>query len=179
MPKFKWLPLTIILACALGPKARAAEAAIDPDRAAICENRNGAETSAERVKACTEILNSASLTPAQQAATRVNRAWAYGQQNRLADALADDDRAVALNPRWFVAYNERAVVHLRSGRLDAAIADYDAALRLAPNAAYSHFGRGIALQRKGEIKRAEQSFAEARLLDADVDEVFRRNGLMH
>jgi lipoprotein NlpI len=155
-------------------------AADGPDVSLIwpqCRNTNWDMAAADRITACTRILKFGVLTPDQQSEALVDRAWSYSLIQRMADARADYDRAIALTPKSHMAYNERGLFNLKVGRFDDAIADYDMALSLRPGAAYSLFGRGVAFLRKGEDARGRDDLAAARRADSSVDEVFRKIGV--
>jgi lipoprotein NlpI len=142
-----------------------------------CLNTHWDVSAAERVTACTKILKLGTLTPDQQSQVLLNRAWSYSHIQRMADARADYDRAIALTPKSHVAYNERGLFNLRIGRLDEAIADYDMALSFQPGAAYSLYGRGLAFLRKGDENRGQADLTAARRADSSVDEVFKKIGV--
>lgn len=162
--------LTLAVAPATGAETSSAQA--------ICESLGvrGAEPNA-RAKACTEILAAGRLDPKQEAAARINRGWAYGQAQRWAEARADYDRAIALDPRSTIPYNERALLNLRLGKLDAALRDYQQALKRAPNAPYSLYGRGLTYLRKGQAEPGRADLAMARRLAPDIDDVFKSIGV--
>ena len=142
----------------------------------VCENRDGHASAQERVAACSAILGGAPLAPAAESMAHVNRAWAYSLEGRMADARADYDIALTLNPTSYVIYNERGLFNLRVGQFDAALSDYDAALKIAPATAYSLYGRGLTLLRKGQTARGQDDLAAARRLDSGVDQTFRSLG---
>jgi lipoprotein NlpI len=142
-----------------------------------CRNTSWQVAAADRVPACTRILEVGLLSPAQRSEALVNRAWSYSLIGRMTDARADYDRAIELTPKSHMAFNERALFRLRIGELDGAIADYDMALSLRPNAPFSLYGRGIAFTRKGDQVRGEADLAAARHADSGVDEIFRKIGV--
>jgi len=142
-----------------------------------CLNTHWNVSAAERVTSCTKILKLGQLTPDQQSQALLNRAWSYSLIQRMADARADYDHAIALTPKSHQAYNERGLFDLRIGRLDDAIADYDMALSFQPGAAYSLYGRGVAFLRKGDETRGRDDLAAARRADSSVDEVFKKIGV--
>ena len=61
------------------------------------------------------------------------RGTAYGRAGRLREALADFDRAIQLDPRFYQAYANRALVHRRMDNFGPAINDYTAALQIKPD----------------------------------------------
>jgi tetratricopeptide (TPR) repeat protein len=64
-----------------------------------------------------------------------------GDQGR---AIADHDRAIALNPDFAVTYNNRGVARNLRSEYDRAIIDFDKALALDPGLAEAYLNRGIA-----------------------------------
>lgn len=60
----------------------------------------------------------------------------------MAGAVADYDRAIALNPKYAGAYKSRGNARVKQGDLDGAIADYDRAIELVPDYAEAYFKRG-------------------------------------
>ncbi len=154
--------------------AQTPAAALD---APICENQSGRSSPHDRVTACTRLLAETSLSPEQEAMTRINRAWAFTLLHQMSDAHEEYDKAVALDPGSQVVMNERALFFLRLGDLNAALRDYNDALRLDPAAAYSLYGRGLTYLRKGDAEHGEIDMAAARRLDSGVDTVFRNIGV--
>jgi len=77
-------------------------------------------------------------------------------------ALADFDRAIALNPTFMIAYINRGIVLYRMGKLDRALADVARARQIdragrARSAAARH-----RLSSDGSLMRAPSSVAVAR-----------------
>ncbi|MBX7199439.1 MAG: tetratricopeptide repeat protein [Rhodospirillaceae bacterium] len=60
------------------------------------------------------------------------RAAVYGALKDYERALADNDKALALDPNAWRTHNQRAMFHQRLAQYDAAIADLDVAYRAAP-----------------------------------------------
>jgi predicted O-linked N-acetylglucosamine transferase (SPINDLY family) len=76
--------------------------------------------------------------------------------NRVDEALASYDRALALKPDYAQAhYNRGDTLHLLN-RLDEALASYDRALALRPDYAEAHYNRGNVLY---ELKRLDEALA--------------------
>jgi lipoprotein NlpI len=169
---------SVLVACFSAIASTGARAQTD-DLAArypVCENRDGRASAQDRVAACSAVLGGAPLAPAAEAMAHVNRAWAYSVEGRMAEARADYDIAVTLNPGSYVIYNERGLFNLRVGQFDAALSDYDAALKLAPQTAYSLYGRGLTLLRQGQTASGQDDLEAARRLDSKVDRTFRALG---
>ena len=73
-----------------------------------------------------------------------NRGELYRGAGRMRDALADFDRAIALNPRIAEGYVGRATVRLDMRRPEDALPDLDRAVELDPNHASAHAKRCFA-----------------------------------
>ena len=163
------LSLLVLLAAALAP---APAHALDADPMQVCQS-----AAAGADFACKAIIDSPGAAADARAVAHLRLAWVLGRDGANAQALRHADAAVGLAPKWFVAYNERAVVHLRAKRYGAAVADYGRALALNPQAVYSLYGRGLARGGLGQAQAAEADFAAARRLQADIDAVFKGFGL--
>lgn len=69
-------------------------------------------------------------------------------------ALAQLDRAIALNKDYPAAWIRRGDLHLNRGEIDAAEADYQQALKLAPASAAAHAGLGQAAAQQDRHEEA-------------------------
>lgn len=90
------------------------------------------------VAACTQLIDSGRLTGRELAAALLDRAdlLAPGTGDAYARALADYDRAIALEPKAAIAFSKRGKAHLLYARnLKLALRDLDAAIRLDPSQA--------------------------------------------
>jgi tetratricopeptide (TPR) repeat protein len=72
----------------------------------------------------------------------------------LEQALADYDQAIALDPQYAAAYNNRGIAYANLGDLEQAIADYDQALALDPQDALAYNNRGNAYRTLGDLEQA-------------------------
>jgi tetratricopeptide (TPR) repeat protein len=73
-----------------------------------------------------------------------NRGVIKSQAGNKRSAIADFDRAIALDPRFVDAYINRGNAKAILGQERAALADYDRAIVLAPRDAYAYYNRGCA-----------------------------------
>ncbi len=96
-----------------------------------------------------------------------------------AGAMAEYDKALALQPQWVVALTERAFLRERLGDLAGAMADYDAVLRLAPDRAkaWSHAAWIRALM-NNDLDQALTYSDKAIALEPNIDVVDTR-GFVH
>jgi tetratricopeptide (TPR) repeat protein len=80
-------------------------------------------------------------------------------------AIADYDRAIALDPRFVNAYINRGNAKATLGHARAAFADYDRAVALAPQDAYVYYNRGCAKYKFDRQADAMLDFERAGQLD--------------
>jgi tetratricopeptide (TPR) repeat protein len=78
------------------------------------------------------------------ATTHFARGYEMQKAGNLTGALTEYDRAIALDPSYYQAYDNRGLVKATLGQIDAAIADYDRAIALHPTEEKAFFGRGRA-----------------------------------
>lgn len=75
------------------------------------------------------------------------------------------EKALALNPSYALAYNERGAALSYLDRYDDAIASYTTALKFDPKLALAYRNRGSAFLHKGDYQRAVEDCTEAIKLD--------------
>jgi tetratricopeptide (TPR) repeat protein len=112
------------------------------------------------------------------AASYRSRAYALERIGKLADALADYDKAIELQPEHSGTLRNRAHVLTALGRHAQALDDYEAALRIHPNSAGSQLGRGdvlVKLERAHEALAAYAQAADAAAAASYVQPSLRRN----
>ncbi len=81
------------------------------------------------------------VTPVELAVALVDRGTAYSELKDYKSALRDFDRAIALDGKSHLAYNNRGVVYLRQGLADNAIKNFDAALAIDEEDKYAAVNR--------------------------------------
>ncbi|MBO0763296.1 MAG: tetratricopeptide repeat protein [Hyphomicrobiaceae bacterium] len=96
--------------------------------------------------------------------------------NQLRMALADLDKAIAMNPALAPAHYTRGVVHLELRDPDKAIADLSTAVALSRRFAPAYGVRGRALAQKGDHDRAIADYSKALELDPRYAESWYRRG---
>ena len=80
-------------------------------------------------------------SPVEQARALVDRGTAYSELANYKAALADFDRAITLDGKSHLAFNNRGVVFLRQGIAGSAISNFDQALALDPTDKYAVVNR--------------------------------------
>lgn len=99
--------------------------------------------------------------PAVLAAAHLSRGEALKRENRLEEALACYDQALAIQPEHLEAWGHRGLVLQRLGRPEQALASYDRVLALRPDYAQVHMNRGVALQAMRRPDEALASYDQA------------------
>ena len=83
---------------------------------------------------------------------------------KLQEAVAQFTRALALDPKFALAYNGRGFAFLRLKQYSAAVADFDQAIRLNPAYANAYQNRSAARRAMGDCEGAEADLAKSRTL---------------
>jgi tetratricopeptide (TPR) repeat protein len=109
----------------------------------------------------TSAIATGDLKPANLALAYHYRGAEYLKTGRDDDAIADLDRAVALNPTLETAYYDRAIAHKRKGDYASAIADYSAAIKLNPDLNYFYLYRGQAYAANNQVDEAIADYKRA------------------
>jgi len=100
--------------------------------------------------------------PAQR---HLQRGFAYFKLHEFEAAIADFDRALALDPALADAYFGRGMAYGRAGNLDRAVSDLSEYISRNPKSSLGHTKRGIRYLWKGSVEDAERDFRKALELD--------------
>lgn len=90
-----------------------------------------------------------------------SRGIACHERGDFAQALANYQEAMRLNPSDALAFNNRGVTRRALGDLPGALADYDEALRLKPDYATAYSNRGLVRTDLGDAFGALADYTEA------------------
>ncbi|HJT77573.1 MAG TPA: tetratricopeptide repeat protein [Gemmataceae bacterium] len=90
------------------------------------------------------------------------RGRAQAALRRHAEAVADFDRAIALDPKAAAAYDERGSEHFKLGHVAESLQDFDRFLQLRPEARPAHWKRGISCFYAGRFDEGRQQFEAGR-----------------
>ena len=85
----------------------------------------------------------------------LNRGKAYAKRGNFAEAIADFDEAIRLNPSNGELYRERGDAYRARRELVAAGEDFTAAIRLNPNDAKAYTLQGWLYKQNGDKARAK------------------------
>lgn len=124
-----------------------------------CMGLGGAGPKAQ-VVVCTRILNSGRVRHPHQSDYHAWRAAAYLSMRQTTPALADLDRAIALQDKPEYRF-QRALVQMARAKLDEAIKDLDGVMKAKPDFAPAYYMRGSIAYRRAEYPLAVTSFDAA------------------
>ena len=87
-----------------------------------------------RIRGCTQVIGRGEEeTRKNLTAAYTNRGVAYGKKGEVDRAIADFDKAIALDPKLAFAYFNRGVAYEKKGDKEQAIADFRKALEIDPS----------------------------------------------
>ena len=145
--------------------------------ATVCAADDDSAFSAEqRIAACDAVIKAAGNIPKKVAEALVDRGRAAWYADKMSQAFADLNRAIALDPSNARAFRERSNAWRSTGALDRALADASEAVRLDPKDAKAFDNRGDVLVNKGKYDSAIQDYDEALRLDPKLSLAFRDRG---
>jgi tetratricopeptide (TPR) repeat protein len=124
-----------------------------------------ASTPDERVKGCSDVIESPQVRGSLLAAAYAQRGFVFTLKRNLEQAQKDLDQAIKIAPDYAEAYVNRANFWTVSNQPERAIADAARALKLAPKAPLAYFVRAGGEAKLGQYDKAI----------ADYNEVLRLN----
>lgn len=149
----RW-PLALLLASLLLPPFVAGGTAGATSTARDSRADCFSEDNGRRIRGCTEMLGDAGNSPEEEAMAYAMRALAHSLEGRYDTALQDYDAAIALNPDFAIALNNRAWALYKAGRAAEGLKDVERALRLSPASPHALDTRAHIRQEKGEVRAA-------------------------
>ena len=101
--------------------------------------------------------------PLKDADAYQRRAREHAASGDTAAAIADYDRALALDPKRAEVYDERGSEHFKAGHVAESIADFDRAIQLRPALEPGHWKRGISYYYAGRYDDLKTWLAPAEI----------------
>jgi Flp pilus assembly protein TadD len=95
-----------------------------------------------------------------------NLGVALATKNRQAEALANFQEAIRINPRWADLHNNLGNVLRQTGRFQEALVEYRKAIQLNPNLPAAHKNSGEVLVELGRFQEAVDQLSQAARLDS-------------
>lgn len=138
------------------PQATDPELSGDERDAQLCADP-GADLAAA-IAACSRMLELKDLQPKDRARWHASRAVHRGRMKQHAEAIADFDKAIALQPREYGYYVGRSGAHGAGGDHRAALLDAGKAAELEPKSAQAQLLMGAAHEGLQDYRRATEHF---------------------
>ena len=108
-----------------------------------------------------------------------NRGLLRMEQEDFANALADFNAAIRLNPNHSNTYYNRGTLHQKQENPADAFADYNTAIRLNPEHAGAYNNRGILHESQEDFASALADFNTAIRLNPNYSNVYYNRGILH
>ena len=108
-----------------------------------------------------------------------SRGVAYRNLNNYAAAIADFDRALALDPDYAWAYGNRGISHRANRNYDLAIQDFNAAIALDDTLDWVYAARGEVYRHRRNYNLAIQDFNRAIALDPAYAQAYGSRGRVY
>jgi eukaryotic-like serine/threonine-protein kinase len=121
----------------------------------------------------------AAATPPASARDHYLLAAAHAREGRDAEAIAELDRAIELNPRHYWSLTLRGICHLQRGRTTEAVADFGACTGLWPEFAWGYFNLAYARAKCGNQPAAIRDYSTALERDPGFVLAYLNRGLLH
>lgn len=116
----------------------------------------------EGMEVCTRALEQMPMSKMDRASTLVNRGVLRVKLGQPYDALADYERAIAIEPTLAQAYVDRSAALISLKRYDEAVKSADEGLSRKPTQPeIAYYNRAVAEEALGNVKGAYQDFKQA------------------
>lgn len=162
--------LSLVTVLALAGAAGAAQASVLVVGGGLAEScfqaADARDKRHEALQICNRALIEEALTKSDRVATYVNRGIVYFARGARLEAVADFDRALALDPAEPDAWLNKAVVAVQYGKGVEALPMIQKALELnTRRPALAYYIRGIVEERRGNVRAAYNDFRRAQQLE--------------
>ena len=128
------------------------------------------------LRGCTQIIGRGEQETREWRATAyVYRGNAYFKNSEFDRAIADYNKAIELDPRDAITFNNRGLSYFEKGEYERAIADNTTAIELDPKYAPAYNGRGLAYERQGDKEKAGADYRK--VLEIDPTNRFAKDAL--
>jgi serine/threonine protein kinase/Tfp pilus assembly protein PilF len=121
----------------------------------------------------------ADQTPPASARDHYLLAAGLARDGRDAEAVAELDRAIDLNPRHYWSLTLRGICQLERGQTTEAVADFGACTGLWPESAWGYFNLGYARGRAGNKEAAVKDYTTALQRDPDFVLASLNRGMLY
>jgi len=108
-----------------------------------------------------------------------NRGMVFEKVGLLDKSITDYNKAIAIKPSYYEAFNNRGLAFQEMGLLDKAIADFDTAIALKPSYYEAFNNRGLAFQKMGLLDKAIKDLELAMALKQSSPEAYDNLGKIY
>lgn len=122
------------------------------------------EDHARHIDACTELLDRQGLGPGVRSSAFAMRALGHSLLGKYADAIADYNAAIQINPSFAVALNNRAWAYFKWGKAAQGLNDVERSLALDSMSPHSYDTRAHIMQAAGQTVAAMADYDRAMFL---------------
>lgn len=134
---------------------------------------------AEKIAACTALIESGRLKPDDLAQAYFYRGGAHFSQSALDLAIEDFDRGLGVQPDSAEGFVGRGIVYVFKHDFDRAILDFGQAIRLKPDDPVAFINRGRTYAAKGDYVSAIRDYDQAIRLKPEDAEAYLRRSYAH
>ena len=103
----------------------------------------------------------------------------YANKGRLDESIAEDEIAIALNPKYTTAYNNLGISYLQKSQYEKAVFYLDKAIGLDPNCYEAFVLRGLADSRQKKFNWAISDFSKAIKLNPKESGIYYNRALAY
>jgi tetratricopeptide (TPR) repeat protein len=146
------------------------------DDTAICDQ--GADPD-RMLLACSHIIAAGRGGRDAVAEAYTHRGFAYGSNGDYDREIADDNKAIELNPRLDEAYANRGFAYGKKGDYDREIADETKAIELDPQLPQTYNNRGFAYGQKGDYDSAIADETKAIQISPELAQPYNNRGFAY
>jgi len=114
-----------------------------------------------------------------QAIVWFDKGYKYYLNNEHAAAIEAYTSAIAINPNYGYAYNNRGIAYYYKGQYDRAIEDYNRAIAINPNCRHAYNNRGIAYYYKGQYDRAIEDYNRTIAINPNCRHAYNNRGIAY
>lgn len=111
--------------------------------------------------------------------THFNQGVLYQSKGQNAQAIAEYEKAIAMNPSNVKAHYNLGILYKWRGDYEKAAREYQETIRLDPHFAKAYYNLGIILKGKGELDGAISKFKQAIQIDPRYSDAYLGLGLIY
>ena len=146
----------------------------DPDYQA-CRKTSGDDA----IAACDRVIASGRFGDPELALAYNRRGYMYGAKEDFRRDLADQNKAIELDPGFSRAYSDRGAVYFAKRDYRRAIADFNKSIQVDPKFSLAYSNRGAAYQRRKDYDQAMADYNEALALNPNLALAYYNRGTVY